>query len=319
MRLAFSISGHRHAGSAVQVARKAEDAGYDTVWVTEDYCERGAFALAGAIAAATSRIRVGIGVVNPWTRHPALIAMEFAALEEISGGRGVLGLGASNARWMTEQLGIPFERPVTRLAEAVDIVRAMLTGERVEFAGEGFRVDAGLSFVPPRAAPPIVLGVKGPRALDVAASRADGVLLSILSSAPYIAAVRRRLGAAMELSAYVGLSVEGGGVSRSAARGRLRPMVATYLGVHGDHEITRTAGLSADLCLAFREGWRSGKPRVDLVDDDLLDLFTASGTAAEAAGSLGRLAAAGLDVAVVRDDPEIDVDALLGAAARLMP
>ncbi|MCG5215779.1 LLM class flavin-dependent oxidoreductase [Streptosporangium soli] len=316
MKLAFSISGQRHAGSAVRVARQAEEAGYDTVWVTEDYCERGAFALAGAIAAATERVRVGIGVVNPWTRHPALIAMELAALEEISEGRAVLGLGASNPRWMTDRLGIPFEKPIGRLTEAVDVVRAFLTGEEVRFDGEHFQIAAGLAFTPPRTRPPIVLGVKGPRAVAMAAGRADGLLLSILSSPPYVASVRERVGPAMELAAYVALSVD---PDVSLARDRVRPMVATYLGVHGEHEITRTAGLAAELCAAFREGWLAGSPRVDLVDDDLVDLFTVAGTSGDAARSLSRLAEAGLDVAVVRDDPGGDVEELLRLTRRLVP
>lgn len=311
MRLGFSISGHRDAASAVAVARLAEDVGFDTVWITEDYCERGAFALAGAIAAVTEQIRVGIGVVNPWTRHPALIAMELASLEEIGGGRAILGLGASNPRWMTDRLGIPFDRPIGRLAEAVEVIRAMMTGEHVEHRGEHFRVSAGLAFPPPRRTPPIVLGVKGPRALALAAECADGLLLSILSSAPYVASVRERVGPGMELAAYVGLSVDR---DAGAARGRLRPMVATYLGVHGDHEITRTAGLDPELCAAFRKGWLADAPRTDLVDDALLELFTAAGTVADAAASLGRLAAAGLDVAVVRDDPDTDPEVLVRTA-----
>ncbi|GHE48827.1 5,10-methylenetetrahydromethanopterin reductase [Streptosporangium violaceochromogenes] len=311
MRLGFSISGHRDAASAVAVARLAEDAGFDTVWITEDYCERGAFALAGAIAAVTGRIRVGIGVVNPWTRHPALIAMELASLEEVSGGRAVLGLGASNSRWMTDRLGIPFDRPIGRLAEAVDVIRAMMTGERADFRGEHFRVSAGLAFTPPRRTPPIVLGVKGRRALALAAERADGLLLSILSSAPYVASVRERVGPGVELAAYVALSA---GPDARAARDLLRPMVATYLGVHGDHEITRTAGLDAELCAAFRAGWLADAPRADLVDDALLDLFAAVGTVEDAAASLGRLASAGLDVAVVRDAPDLDPEHVMRTA-----
>ncbi|MFC5833754.1 LLM class flavin-dependent oxidoreductase [Nonomuraea insulae] len=315
MRLAFSISGHRTASSAVQIARAAEDAGYESVWVTEDYCERGAFTLAGAIAAATGRIKVGIGVVNPFTRHPAVIAMEFAALEEISGGRSLLGLGASNSRWMTDQLGIPFDRPIGRLAEAVDVIRAMMTGEHVRFTGEHFTVDTTLAFTPPRTRPPIVLGVKGPKAMAMAADRADGLLLSILSAPPYVASVRERAGAGVELSAYVGLSVDDG--DPAAARDRARLGVATYLGVHGDHEITRTAGLDPELRTAFRQGWRDGAPRVDLVDDQVLDLFTAAGSRADAARYLARLADSGLDVAVVRDDPAADVPDLLRTAAEL--
>ncbi|WP_283137661.1 LLM class flavin-dependent oxidoreductase [Rhizohabitans arisaemae] len=316
MRLAFSISGHRDAADAVAVARLAEGAGFDTVWITEDYCERGAFAVAGAIAASTGRIRVGIGVVNPYTRHPALIAMELAALEEIGGGRTILGLGASNAHWMSDRLGIPFDHPIGRLAESMEVIRGMMTGSPTRVDGAHFRVDAALSFTPPRTVPPIVLGVKGPRALGLAAERADGLLLSFLSSPPYVASVRERVGPRMELAAYIGVSVDG---DAAAARDRIRPMVATFLGVHGDHEITRTAGLGPELCARFREGWLAGAPRVDLVDDGLLDLFTASGTARDAGDALARFAAAGLDVAVVRDDGGADPGLLMRTAARLWP
>src|SRR5690606_36246919 len=112
MRLGVAPSGRRSAADAVELARRAEDAGLDEVWVSEDYLERGSFAVAGAMAAATTRMRVGLGVVNPWTRHIALTAMEAHALDEIADGRSVLGIGASNKRWMQDRLGIPFERPI---------------------------------------------------------------------------------------------------------------------------------------------------------------------------------------------------------------
>lgn len=311
MRLAFSLSGHRPSRSAVDAARAAEDAGFDEVWVTEDYVERGAFALAGAIAQATTRVRVGIGVVNPWTRHPVVLAMEFATLDELSEGRAVAGLGASNPRWMTEQLGIPFDRPLSRLAESVELVRALLSGVPVEHDGVDFRVAAGLAFRPVRPDLPIVLGVKGPRAIDLAARTADGVLLSILAGPEYVRLVRSRVGPGVQLAGYVGLSVDGDG---ALARDRIRPMVARFLGIHGDHLITRSAGLPAQLCAEFRAGLLAGSPRVDLVDDDLLDRLVAAGTPEEAAGSFQRFEAAGLDVAVVRDDPSVPAESTLRVA-----
>ena len=311
MRLAFSLSGGRSASEAVRLARLAEELGLDDIWVTEDYCERGAFALAGAIAAVTSRIRVGVGVVNPWTRNPMLIAMEFAALDEISGGRGVLGLGASNSRWMTDQLGIPFDRPIGRLRDSVDVLRTALSGDRVDHEGPSFRIHAQLGFTPVRRRPPIVLGVKGEQALKMAAEHADGLLLSILSSPDYVRWVRGQVGPGHELSAYVAVSTHD---DPAVARDRLRPTVAKYLGVHGDHAITRTAGLDPDKARAFREGWTSGAPRVDLVDDEVLDTFAVAGSPDDAAAALARYARAGLDVAVVRDDPGIDPDTALRAA-----
>ena len=190
MRLAFSVSGHRDSAGAVRAAVAAEAAGFDDVWLTEDYFERGAFALAGAIAASTSTVRVGIGVVNPWTRHPALIAMEFATLDEISGGRAVLGLGASNEHWMSDRLGIPFRRPLGRTLEAVTLTRRLLTGEHVRFRGEFFEVDTRLSFSPVRPDPPIMLGVKGPQAVARGGKLADGLLLSFLAGPAYVRWVR---------------------------------------------------------------------------------------------------------------------------------
>jgi 5,10-methylenetetrahydromethanopterin reductase len=316
MRLAFSVSGHRDSAGAVRAAVAAEAAGFDDVWLTEDYFERGAFALAGAIAASTSTVRVGIGVVNPWTRHPALIAMEFATLDEISGGRAVLGLGASNEHWMSDRLGIPFRRPLGRTLEAVTLTRRLLTGEHVRFRGEFFEVDTRLSFPPVRPDPPIVLGVKGPQAVARGGKLADGLLLSFLAGPAYVRWVREQVGPDLELSAYVGIAVDADPV---AARDRIRPMVARFLGVHGDHLITRSAGVDPDLAGRFRQGWRDGTPRTDLVGDDLLDAVAAAGTAADVAGAFDRLAAAGLDVVVVRDDPAVDPEVTLGQARAALP
>ncbi|MBU2664779.1 LLM class flavin-dependent oxidoreductase [Actinoplanes bogorensis] len=303
MRLAFSISGHRDSAGAVRAAVAAEEAGFDDVWLTEDYFERGAFALAGAVAARTGSVRIGLGVVNPWTRHPALTAMEFATLDELSGGRAVLGLGASNQHWMTDRMGIPFDRPLARTLESVDLIRQLLTGSPVDFQGEFFRVDTKLSFRPVRTGPPIVLGVKGPRAITRGGAMADGLLLSILAGPGYVRWVRDRAGPSSELSAYVGIAVDD---DPAAARARLRPMVAQFLGVHGDHLITRQAGVSPDLAAQFRAGWLSGSPRTDLVTDELLNEVAVAGTTDDVAHGLSRLADAGLDVAVIRDDPAVD-------------
>lgn len=298
MRWAYSLSGVRPAGEAVALAREAERLGVDEIWVTEDYMERGAFALAGAIAAVTATARVGIGVVNPWTRHPVLTAMEASALAEIAPGRVILGLGASNTRWMQEQLGIPFESPVPRLAEALDLVRAALLGDPVAHRGPGWRVDAEITHRRGAAPIPLVVGAKGPRALATAAGRCDGVLLSVLSSPAYVAWVRDLLGPAMRLWAYVPVHLD---ADRDRARRAATPMVARFLGVHGEHPITRVAGMEPERARAFREGWTAGRPRVDLVTAADLDRYCAAGDIGDVRRHLAAQRAAGLDVAVLRD------------------
>ena len=307
MRIGVVADGTAHTRDVVALAQLAETHGVDEFWLTEDYFERGAFAVAGAVLATTSTVTVGIGVVNPWTRHPVLTAMETAALTEVGPGRVILGLGASNQRWMQAQLGIPFQRPISRLAESVEVIRALLAGEHVRRETLGGTVDARLAFVPERPVP-IALGVKGQRALDLGRRVADSILLSTLSSPAYVRWVRERVGDDVPLAAYVAGSY---GADRQAARERVRPFVAKYLGVHGRHDITRVAGIDAGLADEFRAGWVDGRPRADLVGDELVDLFTLAGDADDIAGGVGRLAAAGLGTLVVQDRGAAGRDGLL--------
>lgn len=299
MRAGLLLSGRRPAREAVAIAVEAEEMGVDEVWVSEDYCERGAFALAGAVAQATSRVRVGLGVVNPWTRHPVVLAMEFTALDEIADGRAVLGLGASNTRWMQDDLGIPFRRPLARLHECIEILRPLLAGERVDHDGPVWQVHAQLSFTPARPAPPLILGVKGEKAMALAASSGDGVLLSLLAGPAYVAWSRQVLGPDADVSSYVAFSCD---ADAASARDRIRPLVARFLGVHGDHHIARCAGVDPGLAASFRAGLLAGTPRTDLVDDALLGAVAVAGDVADCRAGIGRLASAGLDCVVLSDD-----------------
>lgn len=314
MRLALALSGRRDAAGAVALARTAEDLGFQEVWVTEDYCERGAFSLAGALAVATSRMTIGIGVVNPWTRHSMLTAMETAALAELAPDRVVLGLGASNPRWMSDQLGIPFERPIGVLRRTTETIRSALSGARVVADDGRHAVDAQLAFVPPGSIP-IVLGVKGEQALRLAGDVADGVLLSVLSSPAYVRWAAHRA-AGVALSAYVAVRC---GEDHEGAREQMRPFVAKYLGLHGDHAITRVAGLDLEHRKAFRRGWLDGVPRTDLVDDAVLDRFAVAGRPDHCRMLLRGLAAAGLDTMIVHDHGQEAPAAHLAMIRDLIP
>lgn len=312
MRLGYAPNGRRSAAESVAIATAAEAAGFAELWLSEDYCERGAFAVAGAIAAVTSRLRVGLGVVNPWTRHPVLLAMETAALDEIAPGRVLLGLGASNARWIQDWLGIPFQRPITRLRECTEVVRDLLAGRHVRRAACGYELDVALD-VPARPQIPVVLGVKGPKALAVAADVADGVFLSALSAPAYVRWARERAGgAAAQVSAYVMFSC---GDDAARARDAVRPRVAALLGIHGDGEITRVAGLDLDLGREFRRRMLAGRGAADLVTDEILDVFTVAGDATQCVEGLRRFADAGLDCLVIIDEADRPGEEALAVAA----
>lgn len=301
MRLGVAPSGRRSAADAVALARMAEDAGLDEVWVSEDYLERGAFAVAGAMAAVTSRMRVGLGVVNPWTRHVALTAMEAHALDEIAEGRSVLGIGASNKGWMQDRLGIPFERPIAHLVDYTRGLRTLLGGERLTADIGGLHVDAKLDAHPARDIP-IVWGVKGARALEHSTTEADGVMLSVLSSPGYIRWVRESY-RPRDVVAYATFSVAS---DPDAARDRLRSHTARFLGMHGPSPITEHAGLDQDLAARWRERLLAGEDGADLVDDATIAAVTVSGTPDDAASALLAHRDAGLDSLVLIDDGSAD-------------
>jgi 5,10-methylenetetrahydromethanopterin reductase len=317
--LGVALLGRGLPGATVEWARAAERAGLGSAWIIEDYFHPGACALAGAVAASTERLAVGLGVVNPYTRHPALVAMETASLAGLAPGRVVLGLGSSNRRWIEEQMAIPFKTPLGGLREGVEIVRRLLAGERVTYAGETFSVcEAALDAVP--ASPvPILLGVKGPRALALAAQVADGVHCSVLTSPGHVRRVRASTAAARPAAgrfaviAYVPIAID---ADRQAARARVRPLLAHYLGVLHGQAILADAGLGPEDTAVFREAWLARRPAAELVTDAMIDALAVAGTLEDCRAALARLAEAGLDapIAVLPPGPAaVEQIAQLGA------
>ena len=288
-------------------ARAAEAAGLGSAWIIEDYFHPGAYALAAAAAAVTARLAIGLGVVNPYTRHPALLAMETAALAGIAPGRVVLGLGSSNRHWIEAQMGIPFKAPLGGLRECVAIVRGLLAGERVTVRGEVFTVDGvKLEWSPPEAVP-VLLGVKGPKALRLAGESADGVHCSVLASPEHVARVRQTAGAGrprFTVIAYVLTAISRDG---RHAREAVRPLIAHYLGVLHGQSILRDAGLGPDRTRPFREALDRGAAAAHLVDDALIDAVAVAGTPEHCRRQLARWAEAGLDapIAVLPRDADV--------------
>jgi 5,10-methylenetetrahydromethanopterin reductase len=288
-------------------ARAAERAGLGSAWIIEDYFHPGAYALAGAAAAATERLAVGLGVVNPYTRHPALLAMETAALAGLAPGRVVLGLGSSNRQWIEAQMGIPFKAPLGGLREAVGIVRRLLAGERVTARGPVFTVDGvQLEWSPPEPVP-LLLGVKGPRALRLAGEIADGVHCAILASPEHVRRVRATAGAGRPGFAVVAYVVTAISRDGRQARAAVQPLIARYLGLLHGQSILLDAGLGPDRTRPFREAVGRGAPAAHLVDDALIDALAVAGTPEHCRRQLARWAEAGLDAPIAVLPPDVDV------------
>ena len=173
---------------AVSAARTAEDLGFDSVWVAESW-GNDAFTYGAYIAASTSRIRIGTGIVQMAARTPTATAMAAATLDHLSNGRVVLGLGVSGPQVVEGWYGQPSRKPLARTREYVEIIRRVLRREGpLEFAGEfyqhpysgegsqGLGKPLKIMVHPLRADLPIVLGAEGPKNVTQTAEIADGWL-----------------------------------------------------------------------------------------------------------------------------------------------
>jgi 5,10-methylenetetrahydromethanopterin reductase len=161
----------------------AEELGYEAIWIPDQSFHRDPFILLAECAAATSEVRLGVAVTNPYTRHPVQIARAAATLAELSGGRFILGLGAGNRSRVLPALGLPGERTVQRLDACIDACRRLLSGERVTIRSRDLVLDSvQLDQVPP-ASVPIYVGGRGPGVLRLAGARADGVFMEALFTA----------------------------------------------------------------------------------------------------------------------------------------
>jgi len=182
-------------------AQRAEDLGFDTLWLVEDCFLSGGIAQTVAALAATSRITVGIGILPAAARNPAFAAMELATVCGLYPGRIIVGVGHGMPGWM-RQVGSWPASPLTMLRETLQAIGALLRGESVTTAGRYVRLTDVRLTHPPEVLPPIVVGVRGPRSLQLAAELADGVVLAEPVTPEYLASVRRHIGTDMPIHAY---------------------------------------------------------------------------------------------------------------------
>lgn len=194
MPLAISIppTGLSFADDLAYV-REAEERGYDSCWVAE-VAGNDAFALGAAVAPVTDHLRIGTAVVPVNTRGPAMLAMAASTLDAVSGGRSVCGIGVSSPAIVSDWNGQPSDKPLRRARETIEALRAIFSGQKVDYEGECVRVK-GYRMMPPPSRPiPIYLGALNPKMLRLAGELCDGVIVNMLgeSFVPNIVAEVRK-------------------------------------------------------------------------------------------------------------------------------
>lgn len=156
----------------------AEGAGYDDLWLPDAEGLQDPVALAAALGAVTSRVRIGTAVVPAFNRPPPVLATGVVAAEQRAPGRFVLGIGPSTGNMVTRWYGLDYARPLTRVRETVTLLRSILAGEKTRFEGRTVSSTGFTLKERPTAPVPLFLGAIGPRMLELAGEIADGVILN---------------------------------------------------------------------------------------------------------------------------------------------
>jgi 5,10-methylenetetrahydromethanopterin reductase len=172
-RFSLRLNNDLTVAEFADLAAAADEAGFDQVWVSHDLFWRSAPVLVAAAAAVTRRIRLGIGIMNPFSAHPSELAMHAATLQELTGGRFLLGLGAGAEDFLA-WAGLERPRPLSATRTALLACRSLLERGRPSDALPGWQPEAHLRFGGPPV--PIYLGAMGPRMLALGGEVADGVL-----------------------------------------------------------------------------------------------------------------------------------------------
>jgi alkanesulfonate monooxygenase SsuD/methylene tetrahydromethanopterin reductase-like flavin-dependent oxidoreductase (luciferase family) len=164
------------AAAVVDYAERLEAAGIDELWIIEDCFQTAGISLAATALARTSRLRVGLGVLPAVSRNAAVTAMELATLAELAPGRVIAGIGHGVQDWM-QQMGARSASPLTTLEEVVVVVKRLLSGERVTFAGRHVTLEDVALDPAPEVVPPILIGAQQARSMALAGRIADGIVL----------------------------------------------------------------------------------------------------------------------------------------------
>jgi 5,10-methylenetetrahydromethanopterin reductase len=173
------------AQAVTEFATKLEQGGVDQLWIIEDCFYTAGISLAATALARTEQLTVGLGILPAVARNAAITAMELATLANLAPGRLVAGIGHGVQEWM-EQMGARTPSPLTTLDEVIGVVRRLLAGERITFAGKHVQLSDVALDAPPTIVPPVLAGVRGPKSLAMAGRTADGIVLAEGAGPSYI-------------------------------------------------------------------------------------------------------------------------------------
>ena len=290
VQAAFNVMPHGPIERAVELARLAEGLGYERCWVyDEGLAASDVYVTMTAIALATSSLEVGPGITNPYTRHAGATASAIASLDDVSGGRAFLGIGAGGSLTL-DPLSIPRDRPLTAARETIDACRRLFSGETVSVEGVHVQLSEA-SLLHARAGTEIWLAGRGPRMLELGGAACDGVLVDFVYKPHLGPAIARIRAAGQAAGNEPRISYSTMLVTDDDTMAALKPHM-TYRLVDSPPEVQEDLGLAESDVARIRAALADGlEAAAEHVRDEWALPFVIAGTPDECGQELHRLAA----------------------------
>ena len=312
----------------LELAKEADALGFHSFWLSEGYHSRSALVRATLIATGTKRIKIGLGILSPHTKHPALLAMEAASLDELAPGRVLLGIGRVLNALRKHALDIRGTTQVVK--ESIEIIKRILSGQLVHYDGNifsiahpGSRLDLELS-----GELPIYVGATGPAMLRLAGQYADGIVFNypctpsfVKYAMPFLEEGLLRSGRTLEVfdvAAYLLISVD---ENQKKAVDAAKRFVAQKLPTRHS-EMLRHAGLTAEEIDVVKEKVeRVGVVKAAAeVDDAVVHKVAIAGTPGQVVEGIRSFLGTGLKLPIVWETIGPDRRRSLGLIAKeVMP
>lgn len=301
---------------AIALAKIADESGIDSFWVPEGWA-RDAFSLLISIAEKTERLKLATGIVNVYSRTPGALAQQFATLDEWSGGRAIIGLGASSANVIEQFHGVPFQPSLARIRETVEVINLLMRGDKLVYHGKWFNFDKGftLRFKPVREHIPVYLATLHPKSVKMTAEVADGWMPAFIPRSALKDQIDEFRGwAAAAGRDPMSLEVKAGGVTVSndpAARDKGRGFMAFYIARMGTFYYNQLSRFGyADEAAAIKKAFddHGSAAGAAAIPSEMLDDLGYSGNADECLSRLRDDEALGVDVHNVNIDTQDPVE-----------
>ena len=288
VQAAFNVMPHGPIERAVELARLAESLGYGRGWVYDEglaACDT--YVTLTAIAAATETLTLGPGITNPYTRHAGATAGAIASLDDVSGGRAFMGIGAGGSLTL-DPLSIARLRPLTAVRETIDVCRRLFAGETVSVEGAHVRLSEA-SLLEARPSIEIWLAGRGPRMLELGGAACDGVLVDFIYKPHLGAAVDRIAAAARAAGNRCRITYSTMLVTDDDTMAAIKPHL-TYRLVDSPPEVRQAIGLSDADADRIRAALADGlEAAAEHVRDEWALAFVIAGSGAECSNELGRM------------------------------